>query len=77
MANKDNTLKQIDIGFAGGQAVSVRVTVSDLDDFSKAVRGGEGWYDLPTDDGPITLNVAKVVFVKSDASEHGVGFSGL
>ena len=69
--------KQIEIGFAGGQSVSVRLSDSDYDSLRKALESAAGWHELETADGPIALDLRQVVFVKADTSEHKIGFSGL
>jgi hypothetical protein len=68
---------QVDIGFAGGQAISVRVDPSELKSLRKALGSGSGWHELETADGPVSLDLQQVVFVKADASDHKIGFSGL
>ena len=66
--------QRIEIGFAGGQVVTVRLEKKALDDFHKAVAKGEGWHDLHTEDGVIALYLGKVAFVRVDSGGHRVGF---
>ncbi|MEX0993837.1 MAG: hypothetical protein WDZ37_07570 [Solirubrobacterales bacterium] len=77
MAEDNKGHKRVEIGFAGGQAISVQIAERDYDKLRKEVRGGDGWYELDTADGPVSLDLRKIVFVKSDTPDHRIGFSGL
>jgi hypothetical protein len=68
--------KKVQIGFGIGQALNVKLTDEQLADLRKAVESREGWYDLETDDGPVALNLATVVFLRVDEPSHSIGFSG-
>jgi hypothetical protein len=68
-------MKRIEVGFSGGQVMSARVTADALQTLRDAVQRGEGWHDLEAEDGPVTLNVGKVVFVRTAAAAHTIGFS--
>jgi hypothetical protein len=68
-------MKRIEVGFAGGQVMSARVTEDALKTLRDAVQSGHGWHDLEADDGPVTLNTEKVVFVRTAAAAHTIGFS--
>jgi hypothetical protein len=66
--------QKVEIGFEGGQAISVRLTDGDLKDFRKQLEKG-GWHDLATEDGVVCLYLGKVAFLRIDSGEHRVGFS--
>ena len=68
-------MKRIEVGFAGGQVMSARVTSEALGTLRDAVQRGHGWHDLEAEDGPVTLNTEKVVFVRTAAAAHTIGFS--
>jgi hypothetical protein len=68
--------QRVEVGFAGGQVVSVRLEESHLGELRKALEEGEGWRDLETQDGPLTLDLSKVVFVRIAGSGQAIGFSG-
>jgi hypothetical protein len=68
-------MKRIEVGFAGGQVMSARVTQETLKDLREAVERRDGWYDLEAEDGPVALDTAKVVFVRTAAAAHTIGFS--
>jgi hypothetical protein len=69
-------LKRVEIGFGIGQALSVKLEDGELSELRKAVEGEGGWYDLKTQDSTIALNLATVVFIRVDDSDHAIGFSG-
>ena len=69
-------MQRAEIGFAGGQVVSVRLAAGSLAALRTGLEGGEGWHDLETDDGTVALDLARVVFVRTAASAHTIGFAG-
>lgn len=69
-------MKRVEVGFAGGQVMSVRVAEGARADLRKAVERAQGWYDLETEDGSVSLDLAQVVFVRTAGSPHTIGFSG-
>lgn len=66
--------QRVEIGFEGGQVVSVRLADEDLRDLRKQLERG-GWYDVHTEDGVLSLYLGKVAFLRIDSGEHRVGFS--
>jgi hypothetical protein len=67
--------KRIEVGFIGGQVVSLRIDDEALKGLRKAVEAGGGWHDLETEDGTIALELAKIVFIRAAGSPHTIGFS--
>jgi hypothetical protein len=65
---------RVEIGFEGGQVVSVRLDADELKDLRRQVEKG-GWYDLNTEDGILAVYLGKVAFLRIDSGEHRVGFS--
>lgn len=68
--------KRIEVGFDGGQVVSVRLDEDGMRNLREAVDRGSGWHDLQTEEGTFSLDLAKVVFVRGAGGSHSVGFSG-
>lgn len=66
--------KQVDIGFGFGQVASARMTDAELGELREAVEKGEGWQDIETEDGRLTLNVATVGFIRVSSKAGRVGF---
>jgi hypothetical protein len=67
---------RVEIGFAGGQVVAVRMTEDKVKDLRKALDKADGWSDVETEDGDIALDLRQVVFVRGAPGEHRIGFSG-
>ena len=66
--------QRVEIGFDGGQVVSVRLSDEELKELRAQVEQG-GWYDVRTEDGVLAVYVGKVAFLRIDSGEHRVGFS--
>jgi hypothetical protein len=67
---------RVEIGFDGGQVVSLRLDEEALSGLRQAVEAGGGWRDLETDEGTFAVDLSKVVFVRSESPSHAVGFGG-
>jgi hypothetical protein len=65
--------QRVEIGFLGGQVISVRVEEEELKGVRSALEQG-GWHDLRTDEGVVALDLSKVAFVRAESGEHRVGF---
>jgi len=65
--------RRITIGFQGGQALALRVSDDQLKALNGALAGG-GWHDVQSEDGPVRVNLAQVVYVSADKDESRVGF---
>ena len=79
--------KRVDIGFSGGQVLSLRIPDAAYHSLSDEVRsgsqgwhqleaGGERWYSLTSEDSDVLIDIAQVVYVRLDTEQRGVGFSG-
>ena len=68
--------KRVEIGFDGGQVVSVRLAEEGFQELRRAVEGGDGWHDLRTEEGTFALDLRKVVFFRGAGGSHSIGFSG-
>jgi hypothetical protein len=65
--------RRISVGFQGGQVLSLRCSDAQLKRLHGAL-GGEGWHEVESDDGPIRVNLAQIVYVSADTDELRVGF---
>jgi hypothetical protein len=65
--------RRIGIGFQGGQVLALRVTDEQLRALTKAL-GSNGWHEIDTDEGPVRLDLAQVIYVRSESDELRVGF---
>ena len=73
---RDDEQHRVEVGFAGGPAITLRLSQKAYDGFRKDVSRG-GWTEVESADGLVSINLDAVVFMKLDAGEHRVGFSGL
>ena len=65
--------QKVEIGFEGGQVVSVRLEENELKGLRKQLEKG-GWHDLKTEDGVLTVYLGKVAFLRIDSGAGRVGF---
>jgi hypothetical protein len=65
--------QRVEIGFEGGQVISVRLAEADLKELRSQLEKG-GWHDLHTEDGVVALYLGKVAFLRIESGEHRVGF---
>jgi hypothetical protein len=65
---------RVDIGFVGGQILSVRVRDDSLNGLRRALDRDSGWHDLEAEDGQIAIDLGKIAYVRLDSGEHKVGF---
>jgi len=49
------------------------VSDEELKALNKAL-GGNGWHQVDSDEGPVRLDLAQVVYVRSESDELRVGF---
>lgn len=67
--------ERLTIGFRGGQSLPVRAEPKAADALRKALeKGGGGWHELATEDGPLMLDLSQVVYLRTDLDEQRVGF---
>ena len=66
-------LQRVTIGLASTQILGLKLEDADLNALLEALAGA-GWHDLTVDDGTIRLNLAQVVYVRTNLDEHRVGF---
>jgi hypothetical protein len=65
--------RRVSVGFQGGQVLALRVSDEQLDALHSSL-GGDGWHELQTEDGPVRLDLAQVVYVRSEEDDQRVGF---
>jgi hypothetical protein len=65
--------RRIGIGFQGGQVLALRVTDEQLAALNEAL-GSRGWHEVDSEEGPVRLDLAQVVYVRSESDELRVGF---
>jgi hypothetical protein len=75
MAETDKA-RRADIGFQGGQVLSVRVSPESYDELRRALSDerAERWHELKTADSDIAIDLSQVVYVRVETEEQRVGF---
>jgi hypothetical protein len=74
--------KRADVGFQGGQVLSVRVSQEAYDGLRGSLgstrtgtgEGSERWHELRTADSDIAIDLSQVVYVRVETEEQRVGF---
>ena len=56
--------------------MTVRVADDALSGLRSEIERAGGWHELETEDGTVSLDTSKVVFVKIAGAPHTIGFSG-
>ena len=74
---RDEEPRRVEVGFSGGQAITLRLSQKAYDNLRKDASRGGGWTDVESADGLVSLDADAIVFIKVDTGEHRVGFSGL
>lgn len=65
--------RRVSVGFQGGQVLALRVSDEQLQTLHESLGAG-GWHELQTEDGPVRLDLAQVVYVRSEEDDQRVGF---
>jgi hypothetical protein len=65
--------RSVSVGFQGGQVLALRVSDEQLEALYKQL-GQVGWHELPTEDGPVRLDLSQVVYVRAEVDDQRVGF---
>jgi hypothetical protein len=66
--------QRVDIGFIGGQVLTIRLEEDSLKKLRKNLESDSGWHDLEAEDGQVALDLGKVAYIRLDSGEHRVGF---
>ncbi|HLH14076.1 MAG TPA: hypothetical protein VKV16_04755 [Solirubrobacteraceae bacterium] len=66
--------RRISIGFDGGQVLALRVSDEQLKSLYDMLGSAPGWHDIDGEDGPVRVDLGKVVYVSADKDESRVGF---
>jgi hypothetical protein len=68
----------VDIGFAGGQAIGLRLREGSYNALRDALGSdrAERWHGIDADGAEVTLDLSQVVYIRLDTSERRAGFRG-
>jgi hypothetical protein len=71
----DGGAKRVDVGFSGGQVLSLRMLEDAYRALGDEVRSGsQGWHELEAEDSKVTVNLGQVVYIRLDTEQQKVGF---
>jgi hypothetical protein len=68
--------RRVDIGFEGGGVMTVRLEEDAYRSLRSALEGESSWHQFQSEDSEVTIDLSKVVYVRLDTGQRGVGFSG-
>ena len=68
--------QRISIGFQASPPLALRVSDAQLESLNAAL-GSEGWHEIEAEDGSVRLNLAHVLWVRTENEEHRVGFGAV
>lgn len=76
MSATDDKARRVDVGFAGGQVLALRMVTEPYESLRRALADdrSERWYEVRTEDSDVTLDLSTVVYVRLDTEQHRVGF---
>ena len=67
--------KRVDIGFSGGQVLSLRMHDAAYRGLGEEVRSAsQGWHEIEAEDSDVSVNLGQVVYVRLDTEQQKVGF---
>ena len=76
MGAEEGRPRRVDVGFAGGQVLSLRIAAEPYDALRKALEDDSSarWHLVATEDSDVTLDLSHVVYLRLDTEQHKVGF---
>jgi hypothetical protein len=75
MAAEGERAKRVDVGFSGGQVLSLRMSDDAYRALGDEVRSGsQGWHEVEAEDSTVSVNLSQVVYVRLDTEQQRVGF---
>jgi hypothetical protein len=72
----DNKPRRVDIGFSGGQILSIRLKEPAYSALRSALESNNSarWHQVKSEDSDIDVDLAQIVYVRLDTERHSVGF---
>jgi hypothetical protein len=72
----DQHPRAVEIGFAHGSSLRMRLEEAGYDELRRLLTDGGGarWHELDAHDGTVTLDLSQVVFVRLDTEPRRAGF---
>jgi hypothetical protein len=69
-------LKRMDVGFQGGQVLSLRAAPEAHEALARALTDDAGarWHELQAEESEYRIDLSQVVYVRRETEGHSVGF---
>jgi hypothetical protein len=76
MASGNDKPRRVDIGFSGGQVLSLRLKEDVYGALRKALEDNNSarWHEVKSEDSDVSVDLAQIVYVRLDTERHSVGF---
>jgi hypothetical protein len=76
MSATEDKARRVDVGFTGGEVLSLRMRKEPYESFRSALNDDRSkrWHEVKTEDSDVTLDLSQVVYVRLDTEQHKVGF---
>ena len=70
--------RRVDVGFAGGQVLALRLEEDVFRGLREALESDRSnrWHELTSEEADVSVDLSQVVYVRRDAAEQRVGFRG-
>ncbi|MCD6727951.1 MAG: hypothetical protein LT070_12040 [Solirubrobacteraceae bacterium] len=73
MTDTKNERHTVTLGFQGGGGLVMKLTDDAAQKLLDALGRGD-WHEVDDVEGTVTINLAQVVYVRTERAEHRVGF---
>jgi hypothetical protein len=75
-ASSDNKPRRVDLGFSGGQVLSLRLKGDVYEALRKDLESDRSsrWHEVKSEDSDVSVDLSQVVYVRLDTERHSVGF---
>jgi hypothetical protein len=67
---------KVEIGLGIGQVITARLDEDGLRKLRNALKNGDDWHELRTDEETLVINLKTVVFLRVEDQSHSIGFAG-
>ena len=77
MADEEQRPRRVDVGFSGGQVLSLRMPETAYRALREALEGrngGPAWHEVDAEDSQVAVDLGQVVYVRLDTEHQRVGF---
>ena len=73
---ENNKPRRVDIGFSGGQVLSLRLKGDVYEALRKDLESDRSsrWHEVKSEDSDVSVDLSQVVYVRLDTERHSVGF---